>query len=375
MSVVSRRAFTAGLLAGAFAPVEVFGRADDPGRIAIIDTPKNAARYADRLAACGIKVVVRYYARKPQPGLGEKVMAADGNMIGGVREPAILIRHGISIVSLYQYRSNLAQKFLDGLEDTGSAKAEALADAMAALEQAKLVGQPEGSAIYFGVDFNASKSAPVVRAGMGKGNGTRPGREVVEAVLEYFRLINRTVGQSYAIGVYGNGYINRLLREEKLAAYSWISASRAHDGTAEFYNSGQWHLFQNQVDRRWFASGGKCAGGLDLDTNVQNPRVTDIGAWGAGPVDPARTRAIFEQRRFVRRATPVVRRNEADSAGARLSCRVETRVLKQGNVRIFAQTRDWTHADIDEDGSADGLVANSDLTANLAVMPAWSSLS
>jgi hypothetical protein len=375
MSVVSRRAFTAGLLAGAFAPVEVFGRADDPGRIAIIDTPKNAARYADRLAACGIKVVVRYYARKPQPGLGEKVMAADGNMIGGVREPAILIRHGISIVSLYQYRSNLAQKFLDGLEDTGSAKAEALADAMAALEQAKLVGQPEGSAIYFGVDFNASKSAPVVRAGMGSGNATRPGREVVEAVLEYFRLINRTVGQSYAIGVYGNGYINRLLREEKLAAYSWISASRAHDGTAEFYNSGQWHLFQNQVDRRWFASGGKCAGGLDLDTNVQNPRVTDIGAWGAGPVDPARTRAIFEQRRFVRRATPVVRRNEADSAGARLSCRVETRVLKQGNVRIFAQMRDWTHADIDEDGSADGLVANSDLTASLAVMPAWSSLS
>ncbi|HWP25706.1 MAG TPA: glycoside hydrolase domain-containing protein [Xanthobacteraceae bacterium] len=375
MSTVSRRAFTAGLLAGAFAPGELFGKANDPGRIAIIDTPNNAARCADKLAACGIKVVVRYYARKPQPGLREKIMAADGNMIDGVREPAILIRHGISIVSLYQYRSNLAQKFTDGLEDTGSAKAEALADAMAALEQAKLVGQPEGSAIYFGVDFNASKSAPVVRAGMGKGNGTRPGREVVEAVLEYFRLLNRTVGQSYAIGVYGNGFINRLLREEKLAAYSWISASRAHDGTAEFYNGGQWHLFQNQVDRRWFAAGGKCLTGLDVDTNVQNPRVADIGAWGAGPVDPARTEAIFAQRRFVRRATPVVRRNEVESSGERLNCKAEARVLKQGNIRVLAQAGNWTHADIDEDGSADGLVASADLTASLAIMPAWSSLS
>lgn len=374
MSTISRRAFTTGLLAGAFAPRDLFGKASDPGRIAIIDTPKNAAKCADKLAACGIKVVVRYFARKPQPGLGEKIMAADGNMIDGVREPTILIRHGIAVVSLYQYRNNLAQKFLDGLEDTGSAKAEALADAKAALEQARLVGQPEGSAIYFGVDFNASRTAQFVRASNGGGSGARPGRDVVEAVLEYFRLINRTVGQSYAIGVYGNGFINRLLREEKLVAYNWISASRAHDGTAEFYNSGDWHLFQNQVDRRWFA-GGKCAAGLDLDTNVQNPRVTDIGAWGAGPVDPARTQAIFDQRRFVRRATPVVRQDGAAGAGERLNCRVETRVLKQGNVRVLAQSGNWTNADIDEDGSADGLVANSDLTASLAVMPAWSSLS
>jgi hypothetical protein len=375
MATVSRRAFTAGLLAGAFAPHELFGKANDPGRIAIIDTPNNAARWADKLAACGIKVVVRYYARRPQPGLREKIMAADGNMIDGVREPAILIRHGISIVSLYQYRNNLAQKFLSGLEDTGSAQAEALADAKAALEQARLVGQPEGSAIYFGVDFNASKTAQVARVRNGNGSGAQPSRDVVDAVLQYFRLINRAVGQSYAIGVYGNGFINRLLREEKLVAYNWISASRAHDGTPEFYNSGQWHLFQNQVDRRWFAIGGKCATGLDLDTNVQNPRVTDIGAWGAGPVDPARTQAIFDQRRFVRRATPVVRRNGAETSGERLNCKTEARVLKHGNVRVLAQSGGWTHADIDEDGSADGLVANSDLTGSLAIMPAWSSLS
>jgi hypothetical protein len=381
MSTVSRRAFTGGLLASAFAPRDLFGRSDDPGRIAIIDTPNNAAKCADRLAAHGVKVVVRYYARKPQPGLREKVMASDGNMIEGVREPTILIRHGLSIVSLYQYRNNLAAKFLAGLEDTGSAKAEALADAKAALEQAKLVGQPEGSAIYFGVDFNASKTAQL-RTRNSNGNGSSngkgnsaPTRDVVDAVLEYFRLIGRTVGQSYAIGVYGNGFINRILRDEKLVAYSWISASRAHDGTPEFYNSGEWHLFQNQIDRRWFETNGRCSTGLILDTNIQNPRVSDIGAWGAGMVEPARTRAIFDQRRFVRRATSVYR--QSGGVGGlieRQNCRTETRVLKHGNVRLFAQSPGWCHADIDEDGTPDGFVASSDLTASLATMPAWSSL-
>src|SRR6266852_2020721 len=116
MSIVSRRTFTGGLLASAFAPSNLaVGQSNDPGKIAIIDTPNNAARVASKLAAQNVKVVVRYFARKPQPGLREKVMASDGNIVDGVREPTVLIRNGLSIVSLYQYRNNLAAKFLDGL--------------------------------------------------------------------------------------------------------------------------------------------------------------------------------------------------------------------------------------------------------------------
>jgi Domain of unknown function (DUF1906) len=370
MSSVSRRTFAGGLLASAFAPAHLaFGQSNDSGRIAIVDTPNNAARHAANLAAHNVKVVVRYYARKKQPGLGEKIMASDSNMIDGVREPTILIRHGLSILSLYQYRNNLAAKFTDGLEDTGSAKAEVAADAKAALEQAKLVGQPEGSAIYFGVDFNFSKCKCGETAQLSKN------RDLFDAMLQYFRAINQTVGQSYAIGVYGNGLVNRLLREEKLVTYNWISASRAHDETPDFYNRGQWHLFQNQVDRRWFATAGKCSTGLDVDMNLQNPRVAGIGAWGAGEVDPSRTQAIFDQRRFVLRATSVYR--ESGGAGGlinRQTCNADNKVLKHGNVRILAQSSGWSHTDIDEDGSADGFVANTDLTPNLAAMPSWGSL-
>jgi hypothetical protein len=351
MSIVSRRTFTKGLLASALVPGHAaIGQPNDPAGIAIIDTPNNAAKVAANLSAQNVKVVVRFFARKPQPGLREKVMASDGNMIDGVREPTILIRHGLSIVSLYQYRNNLPEKFSKGLEDTGSAKAEAAADIKAALEQAKLVGQPEGSAIYFGVDFNVNRAS-------------------VEPVLDYFRAINRTVGDHYAIGIYGNGFVNRTLRQEKLVAYNWISASRSHEETVAFYNSGQWHLFQNQVDRRWFGPPGKCSMGLDVDTNIQNPSVSSIGAWGAGEVDKSRNQKIFDQRRFAIRATPVVQDGGKDRQG----CKPDKSVPRNANVRILAQSGIWSGVDVDEDGNADGQVKTADLTSNLATMPPWGS--
>ena len=358
MSIVSRRTFTKGLLASALVPgTSAVGQPNDPASIAIIDTPNNAAKVASNLSAQNVKVVVRFFARKPQPGLREKVMASEGNMLDGVREPSILIRNGLSIVSLYQYRNNLPEKFSKGLEDTGSAKAEVAADVKAALDQAKLVGQPEGSAIYFGVDFNVNRAS-------------------VEPVLEYFRAIGRTVGSHYAIGVYGNGFVNRTLREEKLVAYNWISASRSHEETVAFYNSGQWHLFQNQVDRRWFGPPGKCSMGLDVDTNIQNPTVSSIGAWGAGEVDKSRNQKIFDQRRFAIRPTPVVQQS-ADAGGGgsidRQGCKPDSRVTRNNNVRVLAQSGAWCGVDVDEDGSVDGQIRTADLTPDLATMPPWGS--
>ena len=375
MSAVSRRAFTGGLLASALIPGNsALGQPNDPAGIAIIDTPNNAAKVAAKLSAQNVKVVVRFFARKPQPGLREKIMASDGNIVDGVREPTVLIRNGLSIVSLYQYRNNLPAKFLSGLEDTGSAKAEVAADAKAALDQAKLVGQPEGSAIYFGVDFNLTgckcdESEQVIRD---RNGDPAPNRAIMDAVLEYFRVIGRTAGSRYAIGVYGNGLVNRILREEKLVSYNWISASRSHEGTVDFYNGGQWHLFQNQVDRRWFGAPGKCSNGLDVDTNLQNPRVSGIGAWGAGEVDTSRNQAIFDQRRFAVRATPVVQQS-AGGGGVidRQNCKSDNRVPRNANVRILVQSGGWSSVDIDEDGNPDGQVRTSDLTSNLTVMPPW----
>src|SRR5262245_54801234 len=114
-------------------------------------------------------------------------------------------------------------------------------------------------------------------------------------------------------------------------------------------------MFQNQTDRRWFETPGKCSTGLDVDTNVQNPLVSDIGAWGAGGIDAARNKVIFEQRRFVLRATSVFR--ESGGTGGLInpvSCTAKNRILKHGNLRVVTQSNGWCNADIDEDGSADG---------------------
>jgi len=151
-------------------------------------------------------------------------------------------------------------------------------------------------------------------------------------------------------------------------SYNWISASRSHEETVDFYNSGQWHLFQNQIDRRWFGPPGKCSNGLDVDMNLQNPKVSSIGAWGAGEVDRSRNQKIFDQRRFAIRTTPVVQES-GGGGGDRQGCKSDIRVPRNANVRILVQSGAWSGVDIDEDGNADGQVRTSDLTSNLATMP------
>ena len=344
MSIVSRRTFTKGLLASALLPGHsAIGQPNDAASVAIIDTPHNAAKVASKLAAQNVKVVVRFFARKPQPSLHEKVMASDGNMIDGVREPTVLIRNGLSIVSLYQYRNNLPEKFLKGLKIPVLQKRKSLP-----MQRPRWInqtgGQPEGSA--FGVDFDVNR-AWILR------------------VLPR----HRSEQSRYAIGVYGNGFVNGLRQENPWQR--WIS----HRSFARpSISGGQWHLFQNQVDRRWFGPPGKCSTGLDVDTNLQNPTVSNIGAWGAGEVDRSRNQKIFDQRRFAIRPTPVVQQSaDAGDGGAidRPGCKSDNRVPRNANVRILVQSGAWSGVDIDEDGYADGQVRTSDLTSDLATMPPW----
>ena len=361
--------------------------AADNAAVAIIDTPDNAAERIAELRAKNVKTIGRYYARKFQSALPQKIMVAETNRINGVLEPKILTDNGFSILSAYQYKSATPEKFLNGLPDTGSRAAEAKADAKAALEQARKAQQPEGTAIYFGLDFNLTEFKYEANGRLIRDRRGDPVRntEIIDACLDYFRMIKAAVGQHYTLGVYGNGFTNRLLRRENLITYSWISASRSYDQTSAFYSDGQWHLFQNQVDRRWFEVGNRCPSGLDVDTDVQNPNMTDIGSWGANGasgVEPARTAAVFAQRRFAIRRTNVYKEpTEPLELIGKMRCifnddhrweRVrETTVERNNNARIIADRGDWLELDIDDDGRTDGFARKSDFTANFRTMPEW----
>ena len=105
-------------------------------------------------------------------------------------------------------------------------------NALAAYSQARTVGQPPGSAIYFAVDFDAR-------------------HEALAAVVDYFRGVNAGLAAAgrgrpaYRIGVYGSGAVCGAVKQARLAQYSWLTNSSAWSGTRSY---GDWNIRQTA---RW----------------------------------------------------------------------------------------------------------------------------
>jgi hypothetical protein len=365
---LTRRAFTGGigaLAAAAALPARANAPAD--GRIAIIDVSKNPLQWAERLQEKQIKVIARYYARDAQAIFPTKRIAYSYVTVHGRKEleSDLLIRNNISVLSLYQFYSSKPEKFLNGLQDTDQTKTasgEAKADVLAALAQAKIVSQPKGSAIYFGVDVDVVASDPLFKA-----------------VKNYFEIVRNEVAGDYKIGAYGCGTTCKTLLDLKLIDYAWVSASPGHEGTPEFISSGRWHLFQNSLDRKWLNPSWKHAGkdtGLDLDTNVQNPRFATFGAWGAGEVPEERTHSIFHSRRFAKKHTSIFKTASLEAAMAEFrTCKDQKSQARYTieaarNVRAMNEQGDWCQVDVNEDGEADGYCRVSDLS-EFSKMPAY----
>lgn len=370
MHQITRRQFTTGMSTLAMAGLVPANAQPAPdGRIAIIDTTFNTAKepWLTHLQNRGVTTVIRYYARHPT--LANKCNLSDTkcmafNQIDGKPESYHICRKGMSIISLFQYQSNKSEKFLNF-------KTEAPADADAAWRQATdICEQPKGTVIYFGVDLQ-----------MHDGD-----KKLMDSVIEYFKIIkNSKVGKNYELGLYGNGYTSRLLMtEHKLVKYSWISASRGHSETPNTISCGNWHLFQNNLDRHWTLGKNQCKGGFSLDTNMQNPAHLYVGAWNMdGPVkaDAARTQAIFDQRRFARCDAPVYRapdvkaglidRQQCKEAGIDYKLVPDQTVGASYNVRVMKEEGEWLLVDIDEDGTADGYVRKAQFTESFRTMPAY----
>ena len=383
----------------------------DPGRIAIIDASKNTRAHLDALAAAGARVIGRYYARCAQAGLEEK------RLVGNPGEIEAILSHParFGVLSIYQFYNNSPLKFSGQRETTcrlpngkprkirvtladetcteraidrdcneadGPVRTlamEAQWDAEASVRQARQVRQPAGTAIYFGVDFNA-------------------GADTAQAAVQYFTIVSDILkANGYLVGVYGNGAALDLLRGKTHATgpfagrtmvdFFWLSAARGHAGAASHFNSGNWDLFQTRIDMTLGAFGG-----LELDTDVQNGLRADkyVGFWNrAGPfkVDAARTQAIHDQRRFVCGgqaqiyATPSAadKRSDAFSCGRSRSERnCDQGPANQGArlcfgdvTRVGAEANGFVAVDCDEDGQFDGWVAREHLSTAFATRPQW----
>lgn len=98
-----------------------------------------------------------------------------------------------------------------------------------AMSCANAIGQPQGSAIYFGIEKDGGFT-----------------KNDMPQVTQYFADINSTIAGKFDIGVYSNGTTcATLLGPPKLVKYTWLTAaSYSHDGTLDFYASGLWTIAQ-----------------------------------------------------------------------------------------------------------------------------------
>jgi hypothetical protein len=177
-----------------------------------------------------IQFVARYY-RDPDSHF-PRLTAAEAQRLSAL---------GLKIVAVFEAHSANPAYF---------SYARGYWDAVTAAQQAVAARQPAGSAIYFGVDFNAQ------------------GWQLA-SVEQYFRGVDEGMAAAgrgrppYEIGVYGSGAVCGVVKGSGLARYAWLSNSTAWAGVRTYQG---WNIrqgtrfatlsFDHDADEAWGQYGG-----------------------------------------------------------------------------------------------------------------------
>lgn len=287
----------------------------------VFDTTNNCSNSVTSLKQQGITTVIRYYCR---PELSWKRM--------GQAESIAIARAGVALAAVYQNRQNQPADFS---ADKGEASGNEACD-----YAENVIFQPAGSAIYFSADFDPSEAVV-------KGNIV----PFFKGIQKAFRAKTASGSPSYRVGVYGSGRTCRILMEQNLVDYTWITQSTGFAEYNKFLASGKWNLKQLMPTT---------IAGVKGDPDVINPDQADFGSFmldlaAHGPAAPpddlfggtADTGNMFKV---------------AASAGLRVRSGpgVEfdvASVLPVGTrVKVLSRSGDWAKIDATGDGNADGFV-------------------
>lgn len=177
----------------------------------------------NNLKTNGVTTVGRYLSHSTWKGLT-------------VDEVANIKAAGLQIFSIYETNPTAASYFVSG---------KGKSDALDAVSLAKAVGQPEGTAIYFTVDYDAqAKDFP--------------------NILNYFKEIRANL-TGYKIGAYGSFAVLNYLYQNNAADYWFQTVAWSGGQHCSFLN-----IYQFQCD--------KTLGGVNVD--YDNLEKSDVGAWG-----------------------------------------------------------------------------------------------
>ena len=191
-----------------FQQVSHFDRSDYKGPLGI-DLAMDTSNVVNELRGSRIDFVARYYrdSTSSLPALSPE-------------EARKLASLGLKIVAVWEQNSP---------DPENLSYSSGYGDALSAYKQAKAIGQPVGSAIYFAIDYNAHELDPA---------------------KEYFRgiaagLTAASGGRSeYKVGVYGSGAVCNEIKRAGLARYSWLTRATSWDGSLD-YND--WNIKQGEA--------------------------------------------------------------------------------------------------------------------------------
>lgn len=250
-------------------------------------------RFLEAAKAKGVKTIIRYYdwAHRPgepppnlPPGKWEQseslcLKIYTSQRCGGVLTPQerqnlhaqrcvktlsaaerdLILSYGFNILVVFQHFNECVETWLD--------ERRAAYDAARALELARSLSQPKGSAIYFGVDGADEKF---------KDRGEED--HGMRHIARYFEVVgNHLKSSGYKLGVYGSGYVCRSIKDERrLASYCWISQSRGHSEFSTYAMKGDWAVKQCLSNNAFNYLGGARH---DVDPDVVNPTLEDYGQW------------------------------------------------------------------------------------------------
>jgi hypothetical protein len=191
----------------------------------VIDTNTNCTKHIGTLLMRGVTVVGRYYG----------VVNPDYKITQPEAQALSLAQ--IRIFAIYEDTSH----YLPLTEDRGKT------DGANALRQARAIGQPLNTPIYFTLEG--------LHLDLGYTESDLPG------IRNYFKGVKASIAGNYTLGAYSDGIVCKTMRKEGICTHTWLSASTDFVGTKDFYRSQLWDITQyTPVDQDW--------DGVSVDVNA-----------------------------------------------------------------------------------------------------------
>lgn len=278
----------------------------------VIDVPMDVSAYADDIARRGVKTVIRYYNHRNSRRLPTKRIE--------LAEAQALQSAGLSQCSVFQQRGGAGGHIEDLDHQSG------LADAIRAVQLARALGQPAGSAIYFAVDHDYYRASEI------------------RNIMPYFDAIRATIGGDFKVGVYGSGTVGEAAVSAGFADLIWLAGAVGWSGTRDMLRTDKWAIFQKYLHKTW------PGGAFGYDGNIVSPANPNFGQFNLDGTDADNRAPALNLMEVIARSGLKLR------TGPGLQYTDVTTIPSQTVVAVIGRSGDWVQVDLEGDGRADGFM-------------------